>query len=137
MELGGFIPAGDILKSGVYALVFHGQVVYIGKSKCMLQRLYSHRNLSGNRANIPKWMPSSVRGIKYDDVHIRPCSLDVIDELESEMINLYKPKLNINLKKPQPPTGPAVIVVNGISLTLRPRVETKVSPPAPKFERRV
>lgn len=94
MELGGFIGVSEILRSGVYALVYRGAVVYIGKSKVMLGRIYTHRSQWGRKA-LP-WLP--IKGILFDEVFVRPCTLDQIDELEYEMINLYKPRYNVMLK---------------------------------------
>lgn len=94
MELKGFIQASEALKAGVYALAWRGEVVYVGKSKCMLSRIYAHRNLFRSKA--PAWMP--IKGVQFDAIFLRPCPLAALDSLEAEMINLYKPKLNERLK---------------------------------------
>jgi len=96
MELAGFIGVGEILRAGVYALVWRGRVIYIGKSKKMLVRIYSHRANKGKARNIF----TSAKPFSFDDVFIRPCSLEVIDELERDLINLYRPKYNVALKAP-------------------------------------
>lgn len=129
MELGGFINASEILRSGVYALVWKGEVVYIGKSKAMLVRIYSHR--SAARGKSPSWLP--VKGIVFDEVHIRPCSLAVIDELEYQMINLYKPKYNILLKHTGKSSAPITLNINGLAISLN----AQPSRPAPQIERRI
>lgn len=115
MQLEGFIAAGSLLKSGIYALVHRGVVVYVGKSKMMLGRIYSHRVMwgrakRGNKLDV-SW---ASKGILFDDVWIRPCALNEIDKLEYEMINLYKPKYNRNLK-------------NGLAVNLPPDIITLIS----------
>ncbi len=128
MIVEGFLGAGDLLRSGVYALVHKGKIVYIGKSKVMLVRIYQHRNnwSRKKRENLP-WL----KGILFDDIYIRPCPLELLDTLEYEMINLYKPKYNVLLK--QPGERPATLVVNGRVLSL---AQPEPSPAEP-FERRV
>lgn len=97
MDLFGFFDASDMLKAGVYALVYRGEVVYIGKSKSMLGRVYTHRQVWRSRkgGKVPSWLP--VKGILFDEVHIRPCRLEQLDTLEAEMIKLYKPRGNVQL----------------------------------------
>ena len=129
MNLEGFKPIGEILRSGVYALVHRGKVVYIGKSKVMLTRIYSHRSLWGRKRSIGEWL--AIKGILFDDVHILPCRLEDIDELEREMINIYRPKFNVQLKEPHRITTPVSLVVNGKTLTLN-APQTKST-----FERRI
>lgn len=94
VELKGFVEVSPVLKSGVYALCLRDEVVYVGKSKCMLTRIEAHRGLFRRKA--PAWMP--IKGVQFDKVFIRPCPLAMLDALEVEMINLYKPKLNERLK---------------------------------------
>lgn len=125
MKLAGFVEVSEILRSGVYALLHRGQVIYIGKSKSMLSRIYSHRNLHNSKAkgrDVPWWIASMLPGIQFDEIHVRPCSLEALDSLEREMIELYRPKYNIrmneNLAK-APVNVP--LRVNGIPLMLNAR----------------
>ncbi len=127
-ELAGFLPAGEMLKAGVYALMYKGRVVYIGKAKCMLVRVYSHRSLAGRKV-IPRNLPTSAKGVKFDDCHIRPCSLDVIDELEREMIELYRPQYNTQLKPKLIPPSRAAITIGGREFVFTPKSVS--APPAP------
>ncbi len=126
MIVEGFIGIGECLRSGVYALVHKGTIVYIGKSKLMLGRICDHRRLWGKRK--PEWV--TTKGILFDDVFIRPCPLDLLDELEFEMINLYKPRFNVQLKSPRASDRLSKLIVNGRTLSLGPK-------PAEPFERRV
>lgn len=123
--LSGFVEVSEVLRSGVYALAYKGEVVYVGKSKCMLTRVETHRGLFRRKA--PSWMP--VKGIQFDQVYVRPCPLAMLDALEVEMINLYKPRLNERLKTNEKIKAEINIVVAGKSLTLNRRM--------PMMERRL
>lgn len=101
----GFTAVSEILRSGVYALVHRREVVYIGKSKTMLVRIYSHRNAWGDKRRgkwrqLPKNFP--VQGIYFDEVFVRPVPVEHLDEVEREMIAKYRPKYNTLLKPPLP-----------------------------------
>lgn len=105
MVLEGFVNIGAALKSGVYALVWRREVVYVGKSKNMLVRIYSHRHAWGDRRQgqrrvLPSWFP--VKGILFDDVWVRPVPEADLDAAEREMIAKYRPKFNTLLKPPVP-----------------------------------
>lgn len=96
MELQGFSDVTAVLKQGIYALVAGGRVVYIGKAKAMLVRVYNHR--SNARKHSPVWLSDLAKGIVFDEVHVRPCHPDEIDDLEHALINFYKPRYNIQFK---------------------------------------
>lgn len=97
--LEGFKDVSVVLKPGIYALIKDGVVVYVGQSKRPLDRVYSHRSLWG-RKRTPGWLP--IRGILFDEVHVLPCRVEDLDEVERALIDLYKPKYNIKLKSPHP-----------------------------------
>lgn len=101
VELEGFLDVSRILQGGVYALVHREVVVYVGKSKVMLGRVYSHRVAWGKKSTKAIGLKPT-KGILFDAVWIRPCALDQIDELESAMINLYKPRYNSLLRNGLP-----------------------------------
>ncbi len=130
MQLPGFNDASAILQSGVYALVYRGKVVYIGKSKSMIVRVSTHR--SNARRSTPAWLPASAKGITFDEVHIQPCHPDVIDELEYAMINLYKPKFNELLKHNGHSKAPFTLTIGGHSVAFN-----QPKAPAEPFERRI
>ena len=121
MKIEGFIEVSTILRSGVYILVHRGVVIYVGQSKTMLSRIYTHRSMWGQKARrkVPDWMP--VKGILFDEVFVCPCPLDKLDEFELDMINLYKPKFNIRLKAPGATDQPFTIKVNNIPLAFNPK----------------
>ena len=95
--LEGFVNTSVMLKPGVYALLKEGVVVYIGQSIKPLSRVEAHRSLWG-RKKAPGWLP--IRGILFDEVHVLPCRVEQLDEVERALIDLYKPKFNIKLKAP-------------------------------------
>lgn len=97
--LEGFVNLSAALKPGVYALLREGVVVYIGQSRKPLSRIEAHRSLWG-RKKAPGWLP--IRGILFDEVHVMPCRLEQLDEVERALIDLYKPKFNVKLKSPDP-----------------------------------
>ena len=113
----GFTSVSDILRSGVYALVYRREVVYVGQSKNMLVRIYSHRNAWGDKrrgANrqMPSWCP--VKGILFDEIFVLPCATDKLNDLEREMIARYRPWHNIKLV---PKVGTlSGMVINGVTI---------------------
>lgn len=132
MVLDGFIDVSQTLRGGIYALISHGEVVYVGKSKCMLVRIYSHRNAKNKKsAKLPSWFP--VKGIAFDEIHVHPCHPDLIDELENKMINRYKPKFNTLLKTTSPISQPFNLKVGNIIVT----VPCGSHPTIPEIVRRV
>lgn len=103
VEVTGFINATDMLRSGIYMLVLRGEVVYIGQAKAMIVRIATHR--SNARRTLPSWLPPSAKGIVFDEILIRPCPVHHLDEIERELIVLYKPRHNIALKHNGKATG--------------------------------
>lgn len=95
--LEGFFEVSAILQSGVYALVYRREVVYVGKSKMMLQRIIAHRSKSG------RLRMGGPRCVTFDGVWVLPAPVDHLDSLERKMINRYKPRYNKMLKNNLPP----------------------------------
>ena len=119
MELQGFANVSVVLAGGIYALVAQGKVVYIGKAKQMLARVYSHR--SNARKRHPAWLSDLAKGIVFDEVHVMPCHPDQIDDLEHALIHFYKPRYNIQLKHFGNPRVRAPLTVtspSGVSVAL-------------------
>ena len=104
MVLDGFVDISVVLRCGVYALLHRGAVVYIGQSKVMLTRVYSHRNAWGKKST-----PSRPRGVSFDGVWVRPCRLEEVDGIEIQMIAKYKPRYNIHHNNGLPPDIAALI----------------------------
>lgn len=130
--LEGFINVTPVLRSGIYALLHAGVVVYIGQSKKPLSRIEAHRSLWG-RKRTPGWLP--IKGMLFDEVHVLPCRIEDLDVVERAMIDLYKPKYNVKLKLPShvPTTTELTITLpNGAVVPFNvPRQ------PGPRFERRM
>ncbi len=99
--LDGFVNVSTVLLPGVYALVRSGVVVYVGQSRRPLSRISAHKSNWG-RKSLPAWMPASLRGVLFDEVHILPCPIESLDRVEAAMIELYKPRYNIRIKSPTP-----------------------------------
>ncbi len=132
MEIPGFFGVSDVLRGGVYVLVWKGEVVYIGKSKCMVARIYAHRSLHRRHpgSDVPKWL--KVKGIKFDEIHVKPCLLSDVDRVEQEMIRLYKPKFNTYHVGARP-TGPIPLKIGNIEIMLG----GPVTPAKAQIERRI
>lgn len=133
VQVQGFVDVSTVLDRGIYALLYKGKVVYIGQAKSMLVRVYTHRNMAKKKA--PPWMPAGAQGIQFDEVHVRPCHPDEIDDMEHALINFYKPYYNTKLKHFGNPRMKAPLVItapNGTSITLGGRVA-----PSPYVERRI
>lgn len=115
MVLDGFTDITHSLKCGVYALAYQGRIIYVGKSKSMLGRIYSHRTAK-NKKNLPSWFP--IKGLTFDEVHVHPCHPDRVDELEYKLVNQYKPRYNTQLKNNIPINQPFNLTINGLAITL-------------------
>lgn len=116
----GAFDVSEILRSGCYILLARGEVVYVGKAKAMLQRVYAHRNLwSAKRRGkpIPSWL-TPVKDIYFDEVHVVPVPLDRVDEVERQLIDIYKPRLNKLLKTQEKIEAPIALVISGVALTM-------------------
>ncbi len=131
MELEGFTAIGQILRSGIYALVYRREVVYVGQSKTMLIRIYTHRNAwgdkrQGKRRQTPSWSP--VKGILFDDVWVRPVAVDQLDAVEREMIAKYRPRYNQKLvpKIPLPELQIGNIVIGRTAVRAPMQLERRV-----------
>ncbi len=96
VEEDGFVNISFTLHCAVYALRKRRVVVYVGKSKKPLTRLYSHVNARG------KFPQVGVKKISFDEIWIRPCMLSELDALEVEMIRKYQPRYNVKHRAPTP-----------------------------------
>lgn len=130
MELEGFQDVSALLRCGVYALCKRGVVIYVGKSKSLYARIYTHKHFANRGAKgkaVPSWLP--VKGLQFDEVFIRHCRLEELDLLEHEMINRYKPKYNLSLKN-NLKVLPGTITILGVEIQMSPA-------PRPQIERRL
>ena len=95
LEEHGFFDLTEMIQPAVYALVYRGVVVYIGKSMMPVSRIYFHRN---QRHKYVKGHRISLGVIAFDELWLRPCSLSTLDRTEDEMIKTFQPKHNKTLK---------------------------------------
>lgn len=95
-----FEDVSTMLMPAIYALLHKGIIVYIGQSKKPLTRIYTHRNLWGRRNQTKGWRVSpSTKGMLFDQIWVRPCRVEELNQLEGDMILKYKPRYNVNAGK--------------------------------------
>lgn len=129
MQADGFFDVSRLLRSGVYLLCWHGEVVYVGQSKKMLTRVYTHMNMYLRKQRSGAFLPRiPVKGIRFDEVLVQPCLASDLDRLEREMIVKYNPVFNVNFKPKTKKEFPIKIlgieyVMNG-TLTPKPVSES-------------
>lgn len=104
VRLEGFVDVSVLLQSGIYALVRNGEVVYVGQSKIPLVRVNTHRSAWGKRR-----LAGRARGIVFDSVWVMPVHVDRLNEVEYEMIQRYRPRLNKVWNGGPPPEIAALI----------------------------
>ncbi len=101
MEEDGFFDVSDILQSGIYALTWRGEVVYVGQAKRLFVRLYTHAS-SRYRLRKVTMGKKTIKGSVFDGICVLPCSELELDRREREMIQKYRPKYNEMLKGQMP-----------------------------------
>ncbi len=92
-DVGKAVNVSALLGAGVYLLYSRGEVVYVGKSKCLLNRIYAHhyRQRYRDRPHVS----DKVEGIDFDGMEVVSCRPSRLDELETALIKLYSPCYNI------------------------------------------
>ena len=118
----GFTDVAGLLGPGIYALLRWNEIVYIGKAKVLLTRIYSHKN-----ALERKRKGKSIPAIPFSRVVIRPCSASDLDRLEGEMIRKYRPRYNERMV-PKPERVPG-LKIDLVALGL-------IKPKLPAMDRR-
>jgi excinuclease UvrABC nuclease subunit len=111
-----YVNVGVLLRPVVYALLLHGEVVYIGKAMNGLTRLYTHqynwrRYQQGKRLHFG-------RAMEFDGICVWPSDAKHLSALEAEMIEQYKPKHNTQLKRPGKVTVPIVLTLGKTKFVL-------------------
>lgn len=124
-SLEGFVDVSGLLRCGVYVLRYRGSVVYIGKARQILARVYQHRDLwaQARKTRLPSFLAK--KGVLFDEVFIKPCSPDRVDDLERELIARFRPKHNTLLQPP--PTAPIEIVIGGLTLVAQPKAPERLN----------
>ncbi len=94
-----FEDATVMLMPAVYALMHHGVIVYIGQSKKPLTRIYAHRIKWGKRKTPWLRAESQAKGMLFDEIWVKPCRVEDLDQIEGDMILKYKPRHNLRAGK--------------------------------------
>jgi len=92
-----FVHFREVLTpSGVYCLLYDGEVVYVGKSKNIFHRLSSHyTNLVRVRKGKPPYHNKAASEVVvFDDVWVKYCARDALDAEEAKLIQQHLPKYN-------------------------------------------
>ncbi len=97
MEQDGFFDVSDLLRSGIYALTWRGEVVYVGQTVRLFQRLYAHA--MGRLKRKVTMGRKTIKGSTFDGILILPCAESDLDRLEAEFIQKYQPRYNVVGKK--------------------------------------
>ncbi len=108
-----------MLRSGVYALCAKGQVIYVGKSKAMIARINAHRTkwIDKRKGRTgADWIP--IPALMFDEIHVLAVPPHLLDQVEAEMINRFKPRYNVQLKTTAKVLAPIEITIAGKSLQL-------------------
>ncbi len=84
----------DLLKPGIYLLSWRGEVVYIGRARCLLTLVAAHRAILSGRPDpiLPR--------VQFDGIKVIACASDRADELFPALIDLYQPRHNLRHTAP-------------------------------------
>jgi len=86
MDLEEFTNATELLRGGIYVLVYRGEVMFVGAARGpMLAKIATARS-----TDRPKWMPK----IPFDQILIKYIHPDRINFARAELIATYQPKFN-------------------------------------------
>lgn len=87
--------------AGVYALLYRGEVVYIGKTINIFSRVSDHyRGMQRKRRGIKP--PFGTRHIDipiFDEVQAKRCRIHDLDKEEIALIQKYRPRYNIKMNR--------------------------------------
>jgi len=95
-----FMDISKLMHCGVYALVRKGQVVYVGKSKEPLRRIFRHVSNRGKPMGQRLFggytsPAQDGKGITFDTIWFLPCMLGQLGTLEVHFIKMFMPKHNV------------------------------------------
>ncbi len=104
LEVDGLVEVevGAILGPGAYALLRDSEVVYVGKAKVLVQRIYAHKNAL-RRAKEGKSQLPGTKVVRFNGVRVYPCALTDIDAVEQALIRKHCPRYN-ERHRPKPGT---------------------------------
>lgn len=111
----GAVDVSQILGAGCYLLLFYEEIVYVGKARNLLKRIYAHRNL-WERSRERRFALRGMKPIRFTGVMVIPCKEYDLDRMEQELIRRYRPKYN---EKHKPlPARLTTITVRGIDIEI-------------------
>lgn len=85
------IDLSDVLGAGVYLLSRGDRVVFIGRAKCLLTAIYTHRS---EPVKLPKWFP--LRRVVFDKVEVIPVPYEQTLPLAEALAKHHKCSHNLN-----------------------------------------
>lgn len=135
-RLSGFSDLSLLLRSAVYALYYKGELVYIGQSKQLLIRLYQHKNnYSRTRRDKPVMAGSSAKAILFDEIKALPVERGMLDAVERELIDKFKPRYNTQHSGRTKTKEPLHLAYKGVNLTLNDPTRKPAPAPVAKIRR--
>lgn len=135
-HLPGFDDLSILLRPAVYALYYKGELVYIGQSKQLLTRLYQHKNnYLRSRRDKPVQPHTSAKAIHFDAVKAIPVERGLLDRVERELIDKFKPRYNVQHSGRTKTKEPLRLEYKGVPLTIND--PNRKPAPAPVRFRRV
>lgn len=129
MNFPGFTNISDALCAGVYVLVKNETVIYVGKSKKMISRIDAHRKVwADKRRGKQSWLVEmlNIPGVLFDEVHVRRCRLEDLDRVEREMIDIYRPKYNVQLQRQGKIEAPIPLTIRGQTVVIGAKPQVSV-----------
>jgi excinuclease UvrABC nuclease subunit len=108
----GFADVTAIRRSGVYVLLSRGEVVYVGQSVKLYARLATHIVRRGKDRGKRSRVPS----IRFDQIWVRHCEVEELDEVEADLIERYRPEYNVR----GVPKVPLDVLIQGLVYPLAP-----------------
>lgn len=85
------VDVSDALGPGVYLLSRGDRVVFIGRAKCLLTAIYTHRSAE---PGLPKWFP--IRRLVFDKVEVIRMSYDQTLVVAEALAKHHKCLHNLN-----------------------------------------
>ena len=92
-EIGADVDVSHMLGPGCYALCRAGEVLYVGKAKVLIIRIYAHYNAMARRRKGQKPLPGT-KGVAFNSVKIFPCKLVDITIAERALLRRFRPRYN-------------------------------------------
>lgn len=126
------LDISKLLHCGCYALLKKGEVLYVGKSKKPIIRLYTHFSNRGKVLGKNLWggyrgPVANDKGVNFDGVWFWPCMLGQMSIIENHLIRKYMPKYNVQ-GKPGPvmpiPDDIKALLANVVTITGLPQEDS-------------